>query len=133
MTKTPEQLEAMTKAELDAYGNEALGVDLDRRRTKEALIEEILRLQAEQKPDEPVAEGEPSPEPAAGQEGKTEQEPVGAEGTVRITVTAYTSSSGVPLSINGRRFNLPINRPVTVPAWVLPTLETIGGLRFTKE
>lgn len=111
--KTRTQLEAMTKQELDEHAKETHGVDLDRRRKKAALVDEILSLQQGQGPAPSEA-----PKP---------------EGKVRITVTRYPSSSGVPLNVNGKRFHLPIGKRVTVPEWVLPSLEAVAGLEFTKE
>lgn len=40
----PTELEKMTKAQLEAYGKEEFGVDLDRRKTKAKMIEDLLAV-----------------------------------------------------------------------------------------
>lgn len=128
--KTREDFEAMTKAELDAYGNEVFGVDLDGRLAKAKMIDELMRLQEEHAATEP-----PADDPAEEPEADEPEEATAASGAemVTITCTYFPDTAGVPVNINGRRLHLPLNKPVPVPAWMLPSLENIRGLRFTKE
>lgn len=111
--KTRTEFEAMSKTKLDAYGNQTFGIDLDHRRKKSDMIDELMRLQ----------------------ESNAVQQPVNVvpDDQVRVTVTDYSSSSGVLLFVNGRSFNLPIGKTVTIPAFVLPSLEAVPDVAFTKE
>jgi hypothetical protein len=43
--ETRESLRAMTKTDIDALAKERFGVDLDRRKTKDTLIEDFLKAQ----------------------------------------------------------------------------------------
>lgn len=142
--KTREELEAMTKEQLDVYGNENLGIDLDSRRKKGDMIACILKAQ-EKAVAEQEAEQQPDndPEPPAEQDrDETSQDEAGAEpeqeaepetGNVRVTVTDYSSSSGVPLFVNGREFHFPIGKTVSVPAYVLASLAAVADVQFTIE
>lgn len=113
--KTSEALEAMSKTEIDAYAWEQHGIKLDARRTKADMIAQLQGALGEEAPSE-VEAGEPS-----------------APETVQVTITEAPTSPEVVLYINAARFALPVNRAITVPAWILPTLEAATGVRFTKE
>lgn len=115
MAKTIESLVRMkrvSKDELLAYAGEVYGLELSGSLTKAQIIAEIGK--------QPLQVSPHAPEPAL-------------DGAVIVTVTRATTSGGLSLGINGRRFLFPIGEPVTVPGWVIPTLETLPDIAFTKE
>lgn len=73
--------------------------------------------------DGPKEDPEPDEEPA----------PVEQRDTLRVTVTEFSQTRGIDLIVNGRGFHFPLGKPVTVPAWVLPSLAAVGGATFTVE
>lgn len=50
VVKTKKQLEALTKKQLEEYGRE-LGIELDRRLTKDKLVAQLLKEQKKKKGD----------------------------------------------------------------------------------
>lgn len=149
--KTREELEAMTKDQLDAYGNEHFGIDLDSRRKKGDMITCLLEAQAKKaaeqeaapqsdqpNDDEPDEISQDAADPEQEQEAELQPEEqvttLVADGRdVVVTVTDYTSSSGVPLFVNGREFHFPIRKPVRVPAFVPASLAAVAEVTFTIE
>ena len=109
--KTREELDGLTKAQLIEVAG-SLGKTMSMRNNRPALIKSILHLQAEQSTPQPQIEAD-------------------SPGTATIVITRFNSSTAVPLIVNGRRFNLPINQPVTVPESVLPALRD-AGVGFTR-
>lgn len=55
--KTREELEGMSKVDIDAYGD-SIGLNLDRRKKKEKLIEKVLAKQEEMARDAEAAAAE---------------------------------------------------------------------------
>lgn len=129
--KTPEQLEVMTKAEIDRYAAEVFGATLDARASKGELIAEVLRLQEQTGDTEPEPEQNAKSEAQIPDNAKRHASASSPE-TVRVTVTEYPHSSGVPLHINGRSFLLPIGKAVDVPAYVIPALDA-ARVPYTLE
>ena len=133
--KTREEFEAMTKEQLDAYGNEHFGIDLDSRRKKNDMIWSLLKAQQamiderEELGDDADTSGDQSDLGTNTDDADPVSEP---DGDASITVTHYPGSH-VPLRVNGRSFTLPVGRCVKVPAWVLPTLDTVAGLKYKQE
>lgn len=121
--KTREELEAMTKEEIDAYAKEAFGVDLDRRLAKEKLIEATLALQEQQQNQQPEAIA-----PA----DQAEQEAAKPSGVVTVTITK-SNQRPVHLSVNGKTITLPVGKPTMIPASMLPALADAVGITFTTE
>lgn len=149
--KTKTELKKMDPEELEAYAKEAFGVDLDRRKNKATLIDEVVTLQAGDHPAEsgqstPEAEvetGSANPEPTPddtppedeeedqGDEQEAEVAESETDGMVNVTVTRFGGSE-VPLVVNGKRFNLPVGRRVQLPSWALPALAD-SGVDFNVE
>lgn len=129
--KTPEQLEAMTRREIDRYAAEVFGAELDARASKGDMIAEVLRLQEKTGDTEPEAEQNAKSEAQIPDNAEQHASSTSTE-TVRVTVTDFAHSSGVPLIVNGKRFDLPIGKPVEVPAHVIGALKA-AGVPFTKE
>ena len=105
--KTAEELEAMTKAQLDTYGNETHGIDLDSRRKKSDMIADILKAQ------EPV-DDDPAPANPLTMFVAVQDQPDGVDLVVK------RKRNGLPYYA---RLHLPDNTPTEIPLWALPTLE----------
>lgn len=64
--KSREELQALTKDQLEAYGRESFGHELDKRHTKESLVEEVLAVQQKHADAFPhTGGGHDQPEPDA--------------------------------------------------------------------
>lgn len=115
---TRAELEAMTKPELIKRVLERFGKRFSNRNNKPTLINSLLHLEGHD------VEGSDGVDPdAAGTQ----------RGEVTIRITRCPDSTGVHLNVNGRRFDLPPNKPVPVPGWVLPTLRRVTDVKFTVE
>lgn len=117
--KTREELESMTKPDIETYALDDLGVNVDGRMKKDKLVDLVVELQ-EQTNDPTTTSAVDVAKKSAGE-------------SVTVTVTDSPDSSGVTLRINGKAFILPLNKPVTIPSWVLPALADVSDVTFTQE
>ncbi|MEQ9131098.1 MAG: Rho termination factor N-terminal domain-containing protein [Salinisphaeraceae bacterium] len=125
--KTEQELRKMTKTELDTYGNEVFGIDLDSRRTKDDMVADLLEIQAKQA-ESGGGDVDPGPDPDA-----RSKAPAAPKDMVTVTVTRCPATAGVDLVLNGKSFHLPINQPTPVPPSVAAALRQAVDVAFTEE
>ena len=79
---------------------------------------------------EPAKAAPAKAEPKKAEPKKAEPKKATAPKTVTVTVTEHHQTRGVNLRVNGIARNIPLNKPTTIPADMLESLD-VAGVKYT--